>query len=88
VPVEKAVSKLVLHLQRDESKDVRIACADALRNTKTQEVARALIGVLNDRDFGVAWQARQSLRLMTGHDYRYDDNAWVQYLAAEKNPFT
>jgi hypothetical protein len=87
VPVEKAVPKLVAHLQRDDSKDVRIASADALRNVKTQEAARALIGVLNDRDFGVAWQARQSLRLMTGHDFRYDDNAWVQYLAASKNPF-
>ena len=70
-----------------ETRDVRVACADALRSYKTPEVARVLIGVLNDRDFAVAWQARQSLRLMTGHDYRYDDNAWVQYLAAAKSPF-
>lgn len=87
VPEDGAVEKLIAHTQRDESKDVRIASADALRNYRTPETARVLIGVLNDRDFAVAWQARQSLRLMTGHDYRYDDNAWVQYLAAAKTPF-
>ncbi len=87
VPDDKAVTKLVQHLQNEDNKDVRIASADALRSFKTAEVARALIGVLNERDFGVAWQARESLRLMTGHDFRYDDGAWIAYLASAKNPF-
>lgn len=87
VPVEKAVPQLIAHLQKDESRDVRIACADALRNYKTIDVARALSAVMTDRDFGVSWQARESLRLMTGHDFRYDEGAWLGYLARESKPF-
>ena len=71
----------------DEAKDVRIAAADALRLHKTLDVARALMSVLNDREFGAAWQARQSLILMTGRDFRYDESAWLDYLSKAKNPF-
>ena len=84
LPDERAVTKLIAHLQKDDNKDVRVACADALRNFKTIDVARALTSVMLDRDFGVSWQARQSLVLMTGHDYRYDEAAWLDYLATGK----
>ena len=46
------------------------------------EVMRDLIEELDDQDFGVAWQARQSLELLTGQDFRYDAKAWVNYLAS------
>ena len=39
-----------------ESKDVRIAAADALRQYRTLDVARVLVTYLNETDFGVAWQ--------------------------------
>jgi hypothetical protein len=39
------------------------------------------VDVLNDDDFGVSWQARQSLELLTGQDFRYDPKAWLNYLA-------
>jgi HEAT repeat protein len=87
VPVEAAIPKLIEHVQKDESKDVRIACADALRNFKTLDVARALAGVLGDRDFGVSWQARKSLNLMTGRDFRYDEGAWLDYVSKATKPF-
>ena len=87
LPVEKAMPRLIALLQKDESRDVRIACADALRNYKTIDVARALTAVMTDRDFGVSWQARESLRLMTGHDFRYDEQAWLGYLASASKPF-
>jgi hypothetical protein len=87
VPIDAAAPKLIAHLQRDPSKDVRIACADALRNVKTLDSARALMSVLNDREFGVSWQARRSLILMTGHDYRYDESAWLDYVAKAGTPF-
>jgi hypothetical protein len=86
VPVEAAVSKLITHLRGDENRDVRIACADALREIKTLDVARALIGVLSDRDFGVSWQARKSLNLMTGRDFRYDESAWLNYVSTAQKP--
>jgi hypothetical protein len=57
-----------------ENRDVRIAAADALRNYPTGAgggAAKALASVLSARDFGVAWQAHESLVRMTGRDLRY-----------------
>lgn len=85
-PGEKTVPALIAHLTDPrESKDVRIAVADALRHYRNSEAARALIRVLQDRNFGVAWQSRQSLKRLTGRDYHYDEGAWLQYLT--ENPF-
>ncbi len=83
IPDPDAIPLLVVHMGADAepSADVRIACAEALRNFHTVEVMRDLIEVLDDQDFGVAWQARQSLELLTGQDFRYDAKAWVNYLA-------
>jgi hypothetical protein len=69
-----------------ESKDVRIAAADALRQYRTIDVARQLISYLNEQDFGVAWQSRQSLIRLTGQDLKYDEAAWLQYIVGGK-PF-
>ena len=87
VPDPDAVPALLDLLQHDVSRDVRIASADALRCYKTDEVAHALILVLDDYDFGVAWQARQSLRLMTARDFQYNETQWLDYLAASSQPF-
>ena len=70
-----------------QPRDVRIACADALREYKQSDVAQSLIRVLSDRDFGVAWQARRSLNLMTANDFRYDQTAWLKYLTGTEKPF-
>lgn len=83
VPDKEAIPLLLIRMGADAepNTDVRIACADALRNYHTTEVMRALAEVLDDQDFGVAWQARQSLELMTGQDFRYDSKAWLTYIA-------
>lgn len=89
VPDEAAQAKLLKMAGDDqEERDVRIAATDALRNFKRLEVARGLIGLLNQRDFGVSWQALQSLRSITGRDYRYDESAWLGLLASPENPFS
>jgi hypothetical protein len=82
IPDPQSVSLLIVHMQMDAEPniDVRIACAEALRNFHTSEVMHALIDVLDDPVFGVAWQARQSLELLTGQDFRYDAKAWRHYL--------
>lgn len=87
VPNDAAVPKLIDRLQHDDNQDVRIACADALRLYKTPEVARALVGVLPERQFGVAYRARESLILMTGHNFRWDEAAWLDYFAKAQKPF-
>jgi HEAT repeat protein len=87
IPDNRAAAALLERLQQDVSRDVRIAAADALRCYRTEEIAHALIGVLDDSDFDVAWQARQSLRLMTAHDFHYDERAWLGYLSDSQRPF-
>jgi hypothetical protein len=100
IPDPKAVSALVRHLQvtiqvrgeagrpelQQETRDVRLACADALRNFPNKDVAGALIDVLNEREFEISWQARKSLVLMTGHDFKYDQAKWREYLLTS-DPF-
>ena len=71
----------------DEDRDVRIAAAEALNQYRTIEVARALTSRLNERDFSVAWQARRSLRRLTGRDFRFDEAAWLEYIAGPDKPF-
>jgi HEAT repeat protein len=89
VPDASAVGPLIRHMENpEENVDVRIACADALRQYPTSEVAQALVRALRDRNFGISWQARKSLQLMTGHDFRYDTVAWLNYLGGTNKPFT
>lgn len=89
VPDARAIQALMNHLEpaREESIDVRVACVDALRNYRTSEVAQALVRALGDRQLGVCFQARRSLKVMTGKDYRYDQAAWLNYLTSNSKPF-
>jgi hypothetical protein len=100
IPDRSAIAALTRHLQptyevivqnqrveREETVDVRIACADALRNFPEPATAQALVRMLRDPSFSVAWQARRSLMLMTGQDHRYDPAAWLGYLSTAEKPF-
>ncbi|HEY0009702.1 MAG TPA: HEAT repeat domain-containing protein [Tepidisphaeraceae bacterium] len=84
IPDEKAVDPLLTVLgNATEEIDVRIAAADALRHYRRESVSKALIGLLAERDFGLAWQARQSLRYMTGDDHRFDSTAWASSVSGQ-----
>ncbi len=69
-----------------ESLDVRIAAADALRQYRNLDVARNLVGYLNEREFAVAWQTRKTLATLTGRDMKYDQAAWLAYLTGPERP--
>ena len=88
VPAERAVEPL-LEILGDASADVdlRIAAADALRHYPQIAAARGLANATGDRDFGVAWQAAQSLRYLTGEELPYEPSAWLTYLAEAEKPF-
>ncbi|GIW76667.1 MAG: hypothetical protein KatS3mg104_1730 [Phycisphaerae bacterium] len=87
VPDPRAVGPLLKVLNNpSEQTDVKIAVAEAVRHYRSMEVARALVDQLNGPDFGLAWQARQSLRFMTGADQKYDQSAWLNYLTGPQNP--
>jgi len=73
--------------QKEESKDVRIACADALKHYKTIDVARALAAELEQREFAVSWQSRLSLIAITKRDYFYSEAAWLTYFTGPEKPF-
>lgn len=88
MPTPDAVGPLLAVIDRpEETRDVRIAAAEALRHYPRIEVARSLVDKLDERDFGVAWQARRSLRTITSHDYGYDEAAWLAFLTGPEAPF-
>lgn len=66
----------------DEDVDTRIAALDALRHYKSPETQRLLVSQLNSTNFALAWQARRSLYLQTGNDYRYNEPAWLNFLSS------
>jgi len=96
IPDPEAVTSLERILQgrretsdgqtEDESMDVRIAAADALRHYPRLTVAQNLVACLNEREFGVAWQSHHSLTILTGQDLQYDQNAWLAYLIGPAGP--
>jgi hypothetical protein len=49
-------------------------------------VARVLAASLSGRDFGLAWQSRWSLKILTGKDLGYDESAWLGYLTGPEKP--
>ena len=87
MPTKDAAAPLIKLLSDpNQPADVRIAAAEALGHYETLDVARALVAQLNGRDFGVAWQARRSLKQMLGQDFRYDEPAWLSYLTGPNAP--
>ena len=73
IPDVKAAEGLVRLLNNhEESRDIRVAAADALKHYRTLTSARALTGALDEKSFVIAWQARRSLRYLTDRDYGYD----------------
>jgi len=63
-----------------EEKDARIAATIALKKYKNLEVARALANNLDNREFGIAYQARESLINLTGKDFRFNQGQWLDYI--------
>jgi len=87
LPDPASVDKLLtLATSNEETKDVRIAAAEALQHYKRLDVGRTLVGLLNQRDFGIAWQARRTLKRLTGKDLNYDESAWLNFITGPSKP--
>jgi hypothetical protein len=88
VPDSKAVEPLIrLLADHDQSKDIRIAAADALKHYRTQATARALAATLHDKSFAIAWQAHRSLKYLTSRDFGYEESAWLNYVGGSEKPW-
>lgn len=65
-------------LDEQEDRDVRIAAAEALRHYENPDLIRGLARLVGGPEFSVAWQARQSLIVITGQDHGFDPAAWAR----------
>ncbi len=79
-----AVKSLVLHLKSDEDEDVRMASAFALGQYPDTTVFSALVGALDDPDFGVAHAAEYSLVTLTGQQLGKDGADWLAWRDANR----
>jgi HEAT repeat protein len=84
LPDPAAIPALVRVLNNpEERRDVRIAAAEAVSHYRTIDTARALIRLLEERDFSLVWQARQSLTMMFDKDFGYNESSWLNYITTE-----
>ncbi len=75
---EGPLTRIALDPAADQ--DLRIAAIDALRHYENLDNQRRLVTLLESSPFGIAYQARESLRRMTGQDLKYNPAAWLALL--------
>ena len=83
IPAEQrpsVVRSLARLLYESPDHQVRVSAAHALRHFYSRRSLAALIGVLSAQDFGVAYEARASLRYMTGLEQDMHLAAWQEWL--------
>ena len=61
----------------EESSDVRMAAAFALGQYPEPRVFHALVGALDDTEYGVVSTALRSLKILTGYDFGQDGSLWL-----------
>lgn len=71
-----AVEPLRNRAVNDTDQDVRAAAARALRHYRRDDVVRALVECLADRQFGVRHEAHASLVALVGQDRGYEPQDW------------
>ena len=80
-PDERAIGRLTELASNDQNnRDVRVWAARALGAYPRLDVARTLVALLETKDFSVSFEARSSLRFMTGKDFHYDTSLWLNWL--------
>ncbi|MCY2926768.1 MAG: HEAT repeat domain-containing protein [Planctomycetota bacterium] len=77
---DAAVAPLQVHATSDGSPAVRGRCARALQHYPTKEVQNTLVGCLKDDNFGVRYEAHESLKAITKRDFEYDAARWNDYV--------
>ena len=82
-----SMNLLVNMLNRDTESEIRGRAAAALGNYPNRRSVQALIAALDDDDFGVIYQAEQSLRKLTGKDFSDDARRWNEWLIGTEDPF-
>ena len=76
----EASAILLERLQKDPDASIRSEAAQQLSRFPQNNVISALISALSDDEFAVTYEARHSLKTITGEDFNYDAGAWRNYL--------
>jgi hypothetical protein len=84
---DQAIAALLSAGREDEDKDVRMAAINALGQYPQRRVFDGLVGALDDPDFGVAREAEQALRTLTGKDFGDRPGPWWQWAEASEQIF-
>jgi hypothetical protein len=74
-------------LQKDRARNVRLGAARLLGYCASREALDALVDALEQRDFGVCYEAERALMRLTGHTFNHDPKAWKEFLAQGGDPF-
>ncbi|MDX1682205.1 MAG: HEAT repeat domain-containing protein [Phycisphaeraceae bacterium] len=74
-----AVEPLLDTLRTSDDPDVRMAVARALGQYPSPAVFNALVGALNDSEFGTVHAAHSSLTTLTGQQLGIDAQAWLAW---------
>jgi hypothetical protein len=74
-------------LGTDRNRDVRMGAARLLGYFPSRAALDALVEGLDQRDFGVPYEAERSLMRLTGKTFEHDQRAWKKFLAEAADPF-
>ncbi len=74
-------------LNRDPSRDVRIAAATLLGYDADGMCVTALVDALRQADFGVQYEAERSLMRLTGITHDHNPTRWQAWLDSTAEPF-
>lgn len=76
----------IARLNGDPSRDVRLTAARVLGHLPHSDSVEALVGALKQIDFGVVYEAEQSLTRLTGQSFEQNPRRWEEWLRATKDP--
>ncbi len=71
----------------ESSVQVRASAARALGQYPQRRVAQGLVSALGERNLAVNDNALESLRILTGKDFAYDEKRWLTWLNETEDPF-
>jgi hypothetical protein len=79
-PDAEALQTIGELLAKDTDADVRVAAAKALGSFRDPQAAQALAVAIDDNNPALQQATMDSLRAVTGKDYRYSASAWREYM--------
>jgi HEAT repeat protein len=83
-----ALDPSVVTVTKDPARDARIAATRLLGFIRDSKAVETLVGILQQRDFGVVYEAERSLQRLTGQSFQHNAEAWKSRLAATPQPLS